>query len=92
MTLPPNASTPPHTHAGAFVAVYIPTGSVLNKTNDSSMTVEKAGDSFNEAPACRHHISNNARKTEEASLFVTMVVDTEKIESTMENDGVAGWL
>ena len=74
------------------MAVYILTGSVLNKTNDNPMTAEKAGDSFNEAPACRHHISDNARKTEEASLFVSMVMGTEKIESTMENDGVVAWL
>lgn len=46
MALPPNASTPPHTHAGAFVAVYVLTGSVLNKMNDNPMTVKKASDSF----------------------------------------------
>jgi len=58
--------------------------------NDNPMTVEKAGDSFYEAPGCRHRISDNASKTEEASLFVTMVMDTEKMEAIMEKDGVAG--
>lgn len=90
VTLPRNASTPPHTHAGAFLAVYVLTGSVLNKMNDNPMTIEKAGDSFYEALGCRHRISDNASKTEEATLFVTMVMDTEKMEAIMGKDGVAG--
>jgi quercetin dioxygenase-like cupin family protein len=90
VTLPPNASTPPHTHAGAFVAVHVLTGTVLNKMNDSPMTVQKAGDSFYEAPGCRHRISDNASETEEASLFATLVMDTDKMETILEKEGVAG--
>ncbi|OBT96749.1 hypothetical protein VE01_04245 [Pseudogymnoascus verrucosus] len=85
VTHPPNASTPPYTHAGAFVAVHVLTGSVLNKMNDNPMIVfTRLQD------ACRHRINDNACKTEEASLFVTMVMDTGKMEAILEKDGVAG--
>jgi quercetin dioxygenase-like cupin family protein len=50
VTFSPGASTPPHTHAGAFVAVHVLTGSVLNKINDDPMMIKKTGDSFYEAP------------------------------------------
>jgi quercetin dioxygenase-like cupin family protein len=90
VTFPPNSSTPPHTHAGAFVAVHVLTGSVLNKMNDAPMTIKKAGDSFYEAPGCRHRISDNASATEEASIFVTFILETDIIETIMEKHGVAG--
>src|SRR3978361_583636 len=90
VTFPPNASTPPHTHAGAFVTVHVLTGSVLNKMNDSTMTVKNAGDSFYEAPGCRHRISDNASKTEEAIIMVTFVLETEKMESILEKEGIPG--
>jgi quercetin dioxygenase-like cupin family protein len=87
---PPNASTPPHTHAGAFVAVHVLSGSVLNKMNDAPMTIKKTGDSFYEAPGCRHRISDNASATEEASIFVTFVLETDIIDAIIEKDGIAG--
>ncbi|KAE9976242.1 hypothetical protein BLS_007870 [Venturia inaequalis] len=90
VTFAPNASTPPHTHCGAFVAVHVLTGSVLNKMNDAPMTIKKAGDSFYEAPGCRHRISDNASKTEEARILVTFVLETDVIEAILEKDGVAG--
>lgn len=54
------------------------------------MTINKAGDSFYEAPGCRHRISDNASKTEEASILVTFVLETDVIETILEKDGVAG--
>ena len=77
VTLPPGACTPPHTHHGASVAVHVMSGTVLNKMNDEPMTVKKAGESFFEAPGCRHRISDNASLTEEASLLATMVLETD---------------
>ncbi|KAE9375129.1 hypothetical protein N431DRAFT_334688 [Stipitochalara longipes BDJ] len=90
VTFPPGASTPPHTHAGAFVAVHVLTGSVLNKMNDYPMTIKKTGDSFYEAPGCRHRISDNASQTQEASIIATLIMDTETMEGILEKDGVAG--
>lgn len=58
--------------------------------NNAPMTIKKAGDSFYEAPGCRHRISDNASKTEEASIFVTFILDTDIIEPILEKDGVAG--
>lgn len=58
--------------------------------NDAPMTIKKAGDSFYEAPGCRHRISDNASKTEEARILVTFVLETDVIEAILEKDGVAG--
>lgn len=90
VTFPPGASTPPHTHAGAFVAVIVLSGTVLNKMNDDPMTIKKAGDSFYEAPGCRHRISDNASHTEEASIIATLILETETMDALMEKVGVAG--
>jgi quercetin dioxygenase-like cupin family protein len=90
VTFPPNATTPPHTHAGAFVAVHVLSGAVLNKMNDDPMTINKAGDNFYEAPGCRHRISDNASAAEEASLLVVFVLETEVIEAIIEKEGVEG--
>lgn len=88
--LPPGACTPPHTHHGASVAVHVLTGTVLNKMNDEPMALLKAGDSFYEAPGCRHKISDNPSKTEEASLLATMVLETAKLDDIVEKGGAFG--
>lgn len=90
VTFPPGASTPPHTHAGAFVAVNVLAGTLLNKMNDDPMTVKYAGDSFYEAPGCRHRISDNASETEEAIIFATFIMESEKAEKILETEGVLG--
>ena len=43
VSFPPSAATPPHTHHGAFIAVNVLAGSVLNKMNDDPMTIKKVG-------------------------------------------------
>lgn len=70
----PNASTPPHTHAGAFVAVQVVSGYVYNKMNDAPMAIFGPGESFFEYPGCRHRISDNASSTEPASIVATLIV------------------
>lgn len=90
VTFPPGASTPPHTHAGAFVAATVLTGSVLNKMNDDPMTLKNAGDSWYEAPGCRHRISNNASQAEEASLIASLILETEKMDALIEESGPGG--
>jgi hypothetical protein len=64
---PPNASTPPHTHAGASVSVYVLKGSLLNKMNDGPTQVI-------------HVTSDNYSTTEPAQILATMVVDTKIVE------------
>lgn len=77
---PPKGATPPHRHGGASVSAYVLQGAVLNKMNDDPMEVVEKGGSWYEAPGCHHRISANASQTEPASFFVTMVIETEKLE------------
>jgi hypothetical protein len=58
--------------------------------NDDPMTVKKTGESFYEAPGCRHRISDNASETEEASILATLILETETMDSLMEQAGIAG--
>lgn len=58
--------------------------------NSDPMAVLKAGESFFEAPGCRHRISDNASKSEEASLLATLVMDTAKADALIEQQGAFG--
>lgn len=80
LTFPPNASTPPHTHAGAFVCVNVISGHTLNKMNNDPMQILGPGETFTENPGCRHKISDNASATESATMVATFVVDTKVVE------------
>lgn len=80
VTFPPNASTPPHRHAGASVSVYVLKGTLLNKMNNEPTKVFSQGGTFFEAPGCHHRVSDNYSATEEAQLLATLVVDTEIVE------------
>ncbi|KAJ5152639.1 RmlC-like cupin domain-containing protein [Penicillium canariense] len=77
---PPNASTPPHRHGGASASAYVFSGTLLNKMNNDPMQVFKTGGTWFEAPGCHHRISDNASKTEPATLFATLVLDTDVLE------------
>lgn len=90
VTFPPNASTPPHTHAGASVVAHVLKGTLLNKMNDEPMTIKRAGDSFYEAPGCRHRISDNASTTEEAILIAQIVHKTDILEDILAREGIKG--
>lgn len=80
VTLPPNAATPPHRHAGASLSAWVIEGTVVNKMNDGPTYVMEAGSTFFEAPGCHHKISDNYSTTESAKLFATLVVDTNIVE------------
>lgn len=58
--------------------------------NNEPMAVLQAGESFFEAPGCRHRISDNASTTEEASLLATLVMGTEKAERLIAEQGAFG--
>ena len=92
VTFPPSAAARPHTHHGAFFAVHVLTGSVLDKMNDDPMTIKIAGQIFYEAPGCRHRISTNASEIEEASIPATFVLETEKMDALIEKEGPMGLL
>ncbi|KFZ08286.1 hypothetical protein V502_09439 [Pseudogymnoascus sp. VKM F-4520 (FW-2644)] len=77
---PPNGSTPPHTHAGAFVSAHILSGYMLNGMNKEPMELLGPGDSFKEHPGCHHRLSENASATEPATFIATLVVDTKTVE------------
>lgn len=85
VNFPPNGSTPPHRHGIASVSAYVVNGTVLNKMNNDPMKVIEAKGSWYEAPGCHHVISDNASETEPATLFASMVLDTE----VFERDGMA---
>ncbi|TVY49135.1 hypothetical protein LOCC1_G001200 [Lachnellula occidentalis] len=83
---PPNGSTPPHTHAAAFVSVNVVSGFVYNKMNNEPMAVFGPGETFTEGPGCRHVVSDNASVREPAVIVATMVVDTR----VLDEGGVEG--
>lgn len=80
VTYPPNGSTPPHRHAGASVSAFVIEGTVLCKMNDGPTEVFQKGESWFEAPGCHHKVSDNHSLTDSATLFATLVVDTEVVE------------
>ncbi|PMD18381.1 cupin domain protein [Hyaloscypha hepaticicola] len=80
LTFPPNGSTPPHTHPGAFVCVHVVSGYTLNKMNYDPMQIFGPGETFTENPGCKHKISDNASATEPATMIATFVVDTKVVE------------
>ncbi|KAL6803503.1 hypothetical protein J3E68DRAFT_422479 [Trichoderma sp. SZMC 28012] len=80
VTYPPDGSTPPHRHAGASVSAFVIDGTVLSKMNDGPTEVFQKGESWFEAPGCHHKVSYNHSLTDSATLFATLVVDTEVVE------------
>ncbi|KAJ6188035.1 Cupin 2 conserved barrel [Penicillium mononematosum] len=70
----------PHRHGGANVGAYVLKGTLLNKMNEEPMKTIEEGGSWFEAPGCHHRISDNASKTEPATLIATMLTDTEVFE------------
>ncbi|KAJ4861340.1 cupin domain-containing protein [Trichoderma breve] len=80
VTYPPNGSTPPHRHAGASVSAFVIKGTMLSKMNDGPTEMFQEGESWFEAPGCHHKVSDNHSLTDSATLFATLVVDTEVVE------------
>ncbi|CZT48210.1 related to cupin domain protein [Rhynchosporium secalis] len=80
VSFPPNGSTPPHTHAGAFLVGNVTSGYTLDKMNDGPMVIHGPGDTFSENPGCRHRINNNASATEPAVVVATLILETEVVE------------
>lgn len=83
VTYPPGGTSPSHTHAkSAFITAYVLSGAIRSQVDDGEAKVYKAGESWSEAPGAHHTVSENASKTEPASLLAIFVVDTNEPELT----------
>ncbi|KAH7166522.1 hypothetical protein EDB81DRAFT_782395 [Dactylonectria macrodidyma] len=90
VTAPPNAATPPHTHAGAAIVATVIRGHVLNQmvhshvdpatgakhTHESDAKVYGPGESWYEAPGC-HHVRSENVGDEEALFIANLIVSTD---------------
>lgn len=83
VTYPPGGTSPSHTHAkSAFITAYVLSGAIRSQVDDGEAKVYKAGESWSEAPGAHHVVSENASKTEPASLLAIFVVDSSEKELT----------
>jgi quercetin dioxygenase-like cupin family protein len=79
----PGGSSPAHTHAkSAFIHARVLQGAVRSAVNDGPPRVYRAGESFEERPGDRHSVSENASRTEPATLLAVFVVDSNDTELT----------
>ncbi|CAG9946241.1 unnamed protein product [Clonostachys rosea f. rosea IK726] len=90
---PPNAATPPHTHAGAAVVATVIRGHVLNqmvhthfdpvtgqkKEHSSGAKIYGPGESWYEAPGCHHVRSENAG-SEDCEFVANLILDSSVFE------------
>ena len=70
----PGGKSGAHRHAGAVFA-YVLSGIRSENSATGPVKVYKAGESFFEPPGSRHLISENASKTEPASLLAVFIAD-----------------
>ena len=83
VTYPPGGTTPAHIHAkSAFITGYVLSGAIRSKVDDGAPRVFKAGESWTEEPGAHHGVSENASKTDPASLLAIFVVDSNEKELT----------
>jgi quercetin dioxygenase-like cupin family protein len=73
----PGGSSPAHTHAkSAFIFARVLKGSIRSAVNHGEPRVYREGEAFQEKPGDLHSVSENASRTEPATLLATFVVDT----------------
>jgi quercetin dioxygenase-like cupin family protein len=79
VTYPPGARSMPHRHArSAFIYAYVLSGMVRSKVDDQPPKVYRAGEGFYEVPGSHHIVSENASRTETASMLAVFVVDSKE--------------
>jgi quercetin dioxygenase-like cupin family protein len=76
VTYKPGGTSQPHRHGGAFVIAYVLTGAIRSQLEGGEAKVYRAGESWTEAPGAHHLVSDNASKTESASLLAIFVADS----------------
>lgn len=78
VSYPRGGKLPPHRHANsAFIYAYVLTGAIRSGLDSEPLRVYRAGEGFSEQPGPHHRVSENASKTEPASLLAVFIVDTE---------------
>ncbi|WP_267226189.1 cupin domain-containing protein [Dyella silvae] len=80
VTYAPGMTSKSHRHGNAFVVAYVLSGSIRSQLEDGSSRVYHAGESWSEPPGAHHVVSENASKTEPASLLAIFVVDENQKE------------
>lgn len=77
VTYKPGATSKPHRHGQAFVIAYVLTGAIRSQIEGDKAHVYHAGESWTEAPGAHHLVSDNASKTESASLLAIFIADSD---------------
>lgn len=73
----PGEKSPPHRHEkSAFIMAYVVAGSIRSQVEGEPARVYHAGESWHEDPGAHHVVSENASRTEPATLLAVFVVDT----------------
>jgi quercetin dioxygenase-like cupin family protein len=77
VSYPPGGKSPSHHHArSAFIYAHVLSGTIRSQVNDEPAKTYKVGEGFYEMPGSHHRISENASRTEPASLLAVFIVDT----------------
>jgi quercetin dioxygenase-like cupin family protein len=73
----PGGTSAAHTHAkSAFIFARVLKGAIRSAVNDGPPKVYREGEAFQEKPGDTHSVSENASRTEPATLLATFIVDT----------------
>lgn len=73
----PGGAAPPHRHGGCSLSAYVVSGQVWNGKCKEPVEILGAGKSWFEAPGCLHRVSSNHSSTEGATIFASLVLETE---------------
>jgi quercetin dioxygenase-like cupin family protein len=76
VTYKPGGTSQSHRHGQAFVIAYVLTGAIRSQLEGGKAQIYHAGESWIEAPGAHHLVSDNASKTEPASLLAIFVADS----------------
>ena len=79
----PGGSSPAHTHAkSAFIHARVLKGAIRSAVNQGEPRIYREGEAFQEKPGDVLSVSENASRTEPATLLATFIVDTTDTELT----------
>ena len=76
VTYKPGGKSIPHRHGSAFVVAYVLSGAIRSQLEGGEAKVYHAGESWTEAPGAHHLVSDNASKTQPASLLAIFIADS----------------
>ena len=70
---PPGGKAAPHRHGSAFLFVYVTAGAVRSQIENESPRIYGTGDSWTEEPGAHHLLTENASRSQGATLLVVFV-------------------